>query len=871
MADTNVPGVATAPSFPNWEDGCGETGWRAIFEQAPVAILVADDAQRFVEVNKAGCALLGAPAEQIIGAPIRQFMRAPTGGAVAGTGLSAADFFLGTGPEGTECVVLRPDGTKRYADCHTRADFRPGWHLCVAHDGTDRKLTDEVVRRAEDTYRSLVETTNTGYLVADHEGRVIDANAEYVRLTGHADLDAIRWRKVREWILPADRDRHATALAACLRDGAVRDLVINFASPAGQVIAVEINATAVQCDEGVRLLSLCRDITSREAARQEVETAWHELEDRVQQRTAQLAQANDQIRVRARQQEAVAEFGRRALASGDLKPLLHESGEMVARLLEVEFATVLEHADPQSDQLLLCACHGWPGRLGELIATTDPAAMDGYVLRTGESVVSDNLRNESRFQVSSKMLESGIVSGITVLIPGEERPFGVIGAHTIHARVFTQDDLAFVRSVAHVLAAAVDRSRSEAIVRAAREAAVKANDAKLDFLSRMSHELRTPLNAILGFGQLLEIENLGAREQESVDQIISAGRHLLHLVNEVLDISRIESGHLTLACEPLSVAELLAEAIDLMRPLAGAENLCVTISPDAETQALYVLADHQRVHQVLLNLLSNAVKYNRSGGRIDVSAAPSPDGRSVRVAVADTGLGIPADMLPRLFTPFDRLGAESTDVEGSGIGLALAQRLMEAHGGQLGVQSTLGEGSTFWLDLPVAAAPTESARVPMEARAGSTPPVPARARDGNGEAAAGGVAQRTVLHIEDNEQNQRLMDLLLALRPNLSLVTAGRGQEGLELARTRHPDLILLDMHLPDTPGEEVLRALRAQDSTRETPVVVVSADATADRQERLRALGANDYLTKPFNVRQFLGIIDGYLQPEKPAAANVA
>jgi PAS domain S-box-containing protein len=860
MAVTNVAAAATALSLPVPADECGGTVWRAMFEEAPVAILVADDQRCFVEANAAACALLGAPPAQIIGAPVRQFMLPPDKDACPESALTAAAFFLGSSTETAECVILRPDGTKRYADFHARANVRPGWHLCIAHDGTDRRLTEEVVRRAEDTYRSLVETTNTGYLVADQDGRVIDANAEYVRLTGRADLEAIRWHPVLQWTAPSDRTRYAAALAACLRDGAVRDLEVHFASEAGDLIPVEINATAVQCDEGVRLLSLCRDITSREAARQEVEAAWHELETRVLQRTAQLAQANDQIRARARQQEALAEFGRRALACGDLKQLLGESGEMVAQQLEVEFTAVVEHADPQSGQLLLRACHGWPGTLGEPVATTDPAQMAGYVLHSGRSVVVDDLRREYRFQAPPEMLARGIVSGITVVIPGEERPFGLIGAFTVHARVFTQDDLHFVQSVAHVLSAAVDRSRAEAMVRLAREAAVKANDAKLDFLSRMSHELRTPLNAILGFGQLLEIEELDVRQRESVDQIIGAGRHLLHLVNEVLDISRIESGNLALACEPLSVSELLAEAIDLIRPLATAEHLTLTISPEDETSAPYVLVDHQRVRQVLLNLLSNAVKYNRPGGRIDVSASPGPDGRSVRVAVADTGPGIPTEMLPRLFTPFDRLGAESTNVEGSGIGLALARRLMEAHGGHLGVESTPGEGSTFWVDLPVAAPPMASFPTWAEEPAAEQPPALARAENGHGAVAAEVPARRTVLHIEDNEQNQRLMDLLLTLRPNLSLVTAGRGDLGLALARSHHPDLILLDMHLPDAAGEDVIRALREEEPTRQTPIVVVSADATAIRQESMRALGANDYLTKPFNVREFLGIIDGYL-----------
>jgi PAS domain S-box-containing protein len=868
MADTNVVDAAHLPVARAEVLERHERRWRAMFDQAPVAILVADDDRRFVEANAAACELLGAPLDQIVGASIRAFMvpperRRPT--ANAGSHWAA---FLNDGQEGGECVILRPDGTKRYANFHARANFEPGFHLCIAHDGTERKLTDEVVRRAESLYRTLVETTNTGYLVSDEAGRVLDANAEYVRLTGHLDLDAIRWTDVLQWTVPADRDRHAAGIAACVRDGAVRDLEVHFASDSGKVIPVEINATAVQCDEGLRLLWLCRDITYRENIRQEVETAWHELESRVQQRTAQLAQANEQIRIRARQQEAVAEFGRRALAGKELAYLPHEAGEMVARLLEVEFTAVLEHADAQSDQLVLRACHGWAGPLGEPIATTDPATLPGYVIASGQSVVIGDLRADTRFLPPPAMLESGMVSGITVVIPGEERPFGIIGAHTAQAREFTQDDLHFVQSVANVLAAAVERIRAEEIVRSAREAAVRANDAKLEFLSRMSHELRTPLNAILGFGQLLEIEELGARQQESVDQIISAGRHLLHLVNEVLDISRIESGHVSFEFEPLAVEDLLGEAIDLMRPLAAAANLEIAITPKSQTRG-HVLADHQRVRQVLLNLLSNAVKYNRPGGEVRVSALPAPDGRSVRLEVADTGVGIPAESLPRLFTPFDRLGAENTPVEGSGIGLALSKRLMEAQGGELGVDSTEGEGSTFWIDLPVAAAPVVDPPRPRYDETNRPGPADPAQPGNGGSPAEEGLPRRTILYIEDNEQNRRLMELLLSQRSSLRLVNASRGEEGLELARLHHPDLILLDMHLPDTCGEDVLNALRADAVTKGTPVVVVSADATAIRQAALRALGANDYLTKPFNVKDFISIIDEYLYPDGAEASK--
>ena len=375
--------------------------------------------------------------------------------------------------------------------------------------------------------------------------------------------------------------------------------------------------------------------------------------------------------------------------------------------------------------------------------------------------------------------------------------------------------------------------------------------------------MRTPLNAILGFGQLLELDELGVGQQESVGQIVRAGRHLLALVNEVLDISRIEAGHLLLAPEPIAVSELLRETIDLIRPLSDARRIAVTLQPEVAEGGHHVLVDRQRLRQVLLNLLSNAVKYNREGGRVEVGGGLSKKGERFRMEVRDTGLGIPQAKLSRLFTPFERLGAENTDVEGNGMGLALSKRLVDSQRGFIGADSVENVGSTFWVEMPVASALADDQVLPMDvleellaAPRLAEEPVPATKQAAEPISAA----KQVVLHIEDNESNRRLIEMLLAQRPSVRLISASRGGEGLELARQHHPALILLDMHLPDTTGEDVLSHLRAEDDTRETPVVVVSADATAARSHKLRAAGANDYLTKPFNVVQFLKILDDYL-----------
>lgn len=399
-----------------------------------------------------------------------------------------------------------------------------------------------------------------------------------------------------------------------------------------------------------------------------------------------------------------------------------------------------------------------------------------------------------------------------------------------------------------------DRARIEKALREAKEEADRANHAKSDFLSRMSHELRTPLNSILGFGQLLDRQSPTEMQRPRIRYILSAGRHLLNLINEVLDISRIEAGTLQLSVEPVCVEEAIGEALDLMRPLAAERTITLATNCALDT-ATYVLADRQRLKQVLINLLSNAVKYTAVKGCVTVSFAES--GKDLtRISVRDTGAGIPVDKLARLFTPFDRLGAEQSTVEGTGLGLALCQRLVHAMNGSIGVNSTLGNGSNFWLDLPHAQSPLQTLSVTRGPSAAELQ-----------------VAEesRRILYIEDNFSNVTLVDQMLAERPALELMTAMQGRVGLELARQHAPDLILLDLHLPDMPGWQVLAQLKADQLTRGIPVVIISADATSPQIKRLLSAGARAYLTKPIDIAEFFRVIEDALTPATPAKQEAA
>jgi PAS domain S-box-containing protein len=378
------------------------------------------------------------------------------------------------------------------------------------------------------------------------------------------------------------------------------------------------------------------------------------------------------------------------------------------------------------------------------------------------------------------------------------------------------------------------------------EIAERDSRAKSAFLSRMSHELRTPLNAVLGWAQLLAMRDHEPEAREEIRHILKAGDHLLEVINETLEISHIESGRLALTTEPVEVAPLVDEVVGLLSPLAAARE--VTVAVDSESLASWVAADRQRLKQVLINLISNAIKFNSYAGRVDVRGEHGDgDGDRLAIAVKDTGIGIAAADMPRVFSPFERLRTREEDPEGSGLGLALSKGLMEAMEGSIDADSELGAGSTFTIELPRAQAPA--------------PEPPAADADAAAPAAPGRAGEiNTMLYIEDNAANRTLMEQIFATCDDLELTTAEDGTLGLAAAREQRPDLILLDLNLPDIDGDEVLARLYADDATRCIPVIVVSADATRAQIDALLERGAFDYLTKPIDIEQLMSAIDAAL-----------
>jgi signal transduction histidine kinase/ActR/RegA family two-component response regulator len=380
-------------------------------------------------------------------------------------------------------------------------------------------------------------------------------------------------------------------------------------------------------------------------------------------------------------------------------------------------------------------------------------------------------------------------------------------------------------------------------LKAARSVAEKANLAKSEFLSSMSHELRSPLNAILGFAQLMESDTPPPppAQKESIAQILRAGWHLLKLIDEILDLAKVEAKQVSLSCEPVSLTEVMLECRGMIEPQAQQRGIRMTY-PRSDSP-YYVLADRTRVKQVLINLLSNAIKYNREHGLVEVNCAESGPER-IRVSVKDTGAGLNPEHLAQLFQAFNRLGQEAGGEEGTGIGLVLAKQLVELMGGAIGAESTVGAGSVFWFELNSTAEPRHSPEK-YEGTALPRPHAPHAER------------RYTLLYVEDNPANLELTERIIARHPRIRLLTAVNGNRGIEIARVSRPEVILMDINLPDISGYEALKILRSDPATAHIPVIAISANAMPHDIERSLKAGFFRYLTKPINVGEFMETLE--------------
>lgn len=656
-------------------------------------------------------------------------------------------------------------------------------------DITARRQIEEALRDNVERLRILFEQSPYGIMLCDPNDQevfwpIVDCNAAMGAMNGYTREELLG--RSLNLFLPADADpaQRQDFLEYLRIHGTLHGEAMHR-SKDGSHFPIEYASSLIRIGGREMVLSVDRDISARKEAEARINSQAEEL--RAQTATLQGIVA----------------------ASPDIISLLNATGQVLWN-------------SPAVDTVLGVSSMFEPGtyRTGKIHVEDQPAVK--YLLQSLLSGERDEAQTRYRYIHAD---------GYWVVLEGRARRM-----------LDSEGRLAGVVIVSRDVSAQV---HLEAALRQAQEEAEQANRAKSEFLSRMSHELRTPLNAILGFGQLLEQADLTPRQKRNAGLIVKGGRHLLELINEVLDISRIEAGHLQLSVEPVAVRRVVQEALDLVQPLAAARRILLR-TEDGEASdgwSLHVLADLQRLKQVLLNLLSNAIKYNYEAGQVVVACERTGTQR-LRLLVRDTGPGILPEKLDRLFIPFDRLDAEHTRVEGTGLGLSLSRRLAEAMGGTLGVESHVGAGSTFWVELPLTARQIVQPRLLQQ----STP------QPEQDERAC------TILYLEDNLSNVEFIEQVLDTRPSVRLLSALQGRIGLALAREHHPDLILLDLHLPDMDGDVVLAEIQADPQLQTIPVVVLSADATPRQIQRLLAAGAHTYLTKPLDVQLFMRTLDEIL-----------
>ncbi|HUO48431.1 MAG TPA: PAS domain S-box protein [Acidimicrobiales bacterium] len=687
--------------------------------------------------------------------------------------------------DGTEAAAATAryrhlDGSWRSFEWTARLEPGTGLVAGVARDVTARQAARRALRTSEARLQAILDHSTAAVFVKDLQGRFVLVNDAFLRPLGLSRVELVGKTSRELWpnssALADDRDMRVVESGVAY----MHDDVLHLVDGPHTLMTVRF---PLRDDESrvVGMAAIATDITERK---------------RVEMALAQRERLLDTI----------------VRASPDIVTILDGDGTVTE--ISAASNTILGY-DPDT------------AALEPLLHADDlPAIYEGYTALLQRTI--DHLAIRYRVQNAT---------GEWVTL--DTRAEAVVG-----------DDGRTAGAVAVSRDITADLELDEQL-RAAVAAAEQASSTKSDFLSRMSHELRTPLNSVLGFAQLLEMDDLPVEQAEAVGHIMRAGHHLLDLIDEVLDIARIESGRLTLSVERVRLDDVVRDAVDLTRPLAEHAGVSVTVDLSGlgagadgtdggdRGQVGHVAADRQRLLQVLLNLLSNAVKYNHRDGRVEVVATRAP-GERILIAVTDTGAGIRPEDLDRVFDPFDRLGAEKTSVQGTGVGLTLSKHLVERMGGSVVVASEHGVGSTFTVELAAVDAP--SAQAPVRPAAAEV------------SSAAGSLH---VLHVEDNPANLALVEQVLARRRGVELQAAMYGSLALELARANHPDLILLDLHLPDMLGTEVFDRLQAEPGTAGIPVVVVSADATPTQVDRLLQAGVAGYLTKPIDVRELLSVVE--------------
>ena len=575
-----------------------------------------------------------------------------------------------------------------------------------------------------------------------------------------------------------------------------------------------------------QLIAIVRDITERVHVEEEIKRLNSSLELQVQERTRELERINRALSDSEERFRALFESNRDGIVVG--------GAQMEFLLCNAEFEQLTGYT---REELV---------ELKHLDAVIHPDDREKLLSNNRRRLTGEAFEWRYEFRIQTKTGETRYVDACFNLAKSRDHVIGIQGVcRDISDRKLAEEAL---QNLNQKLEQRVEERTRE--LDDARALAEKANQAKSAFLSRMSHEVRTPLSGILGFSKLLEMSKLNETDSKNARRIRTAGEHLLELVDEVLDISRIESGNLSLSFRRVDLVALTHEVIDLVETLSNASGISIHLENKSGSDPI-VWADHKRLRQILINLASNGIKFNREGGTLAFTIISVPENR-LRLEVRDTGIGIPQEKMDRLFSPFERLDAEKRQpsIAGTGLGLALCKALVESMHGRILVASHENKGSVFTVELPRV---DEQKHPDFDWAKGS--------RKEKKSASSEPLDPLKVLYIEDNEDNLELFEQVIQLSEHASLHTAMTGEEGLQLAFDCQPDIVFLDFHLPDCEGDVVLRKLKQNPRTKHIPVFMLSADGGNDQIQRLKKLGAVEYLVKPIDIECLLEII----QSQKP------
>lgn len=719
--------------------------------------------------------------------------------------------------------LIMPDGSLKWISYHVRPTIenkRVKGLNGVILDITETKYRNEELARLS----QAVTQSPVAVLITDTDGNMEFANPAFEKISGYtfAELYGKHTRILKSGL--NEKSTYANLWETITKGEKWQTEWINKRKN-GELYWEQITISPIVNEKGktTNFLALKQDISERKKFEEEILELNTNLEKKVAERTVELEDSNKTL---------VAEISDRKKAEELLlwnKSLL----EMMSNSSPLGFLVV----DNRTDEILYFNnrfCEIWEiehlqermhkGELknNDIIPYCTPVLVDVKAF----AATCTPLQDENN-----------------AIVLSDEIPF--TNNRTIH-RYTTQIRGANNRYFGrfYIFEDVTDVKNHEQELNNARREAEIANIAKSEFLSRMSHELRTPLNSILGFTQLLEMSEPNLIQQKGIKHILQSGRHLLNLINEVLDISRIESGKIHIVPETVVLKPLINEMLDVIRPLA--QNRNITIPTCNIPDYLCVTADNQRLKQVLLNLLNNAVKYNKENGNISIEITGQDSGQKmVRIEIIDTGVGLSTEDLNKIFVPFERASAAKTDIEGIGLGLSVSKKMIEAMNGNIGVTSQLNTGSTFWIELPAA----QCNAIKAINKLNTQPNTDSK------------TIKIKILYIENNESSIELIENIISMhRPASTVIALQDESKALKYAIEYKPDIILLDLNLNNSHGSEILAILKNNRSTKHIPVIIISADAMYPDKEKLIQNGARHFIAKPVDVNKFLNLIDNYL-----------